>query len=362
MRDRLDGSAQSRGTMIASGYDGRSETSVTTHRQPLDSFPGAHSGSALRSRRPAAVAASRAARAEAVLVLLGLASFVLVFSRLVEKWRVSPHGASHQVAILGQTLSYPAANLAALLILALAFLGAVVTASALGGAAAELKAARRFNRRLTQAAGRQLAGATVIEDARPRAFCAGLLRPRVYVTSGALAILDEPALAAVLMHERHHARRRDPLRLATSRVFARAMFFLPALGALGRDQAALAEMSADESAIAADPGHRSALARAMLAFTDASNSDDSVGIDPARVDYLLGEPPSWRFPVMMCLAAIGLLALLVTVAVLAGREAAGSATLAPPFLSAQPCVVVLAIIPAAVGLVTIRQLRKPRSS
>jgi hypothetical protein len=165
-----------------------------------------------------------------------------------------------------------------------------------------------------------------------------------------------------LTHERHHAQRYDPLRLATSRVFARAMFFLPALGALGRGQAALAEMSADESAINSEPGHRSALARAMLAFTDASDSGDSVGIDPARVDYLLGEAPSWRFPAMLCVAAIGLLALLVTVAVLAGRVAAGSATLEPPFLSAQPCVVFLAIIPAAVGLVAIRLLRKPQPS
>jgi hypothetical protein len=65
---------------------------------------------------------------------------------------------------------------------------------------------------------------------------------------------------------------------------------------------------------------------------------------------------------MLCVAAIGLLALLVTVAVLAGRVAAGSATLEPPFLSAQPCVVFLAIIPAAVGLVAIRLLRKPQPS
>jgi hypothetical protein len=286
----------------------------------------------------------------------------LVFLRLFETWRVTPHTASHQVAILGQALSYPAANLAAVVMLALALLGAVVTARALRGAAAEVSAARRFNRRLARAAGPHLRGAIVLEDERPHAFCAGLVKPRVYVTSGALAILDELALAAVLTHERHHAHRRDPLRLATSRVFARAMFFLPALGALGREQAALAEMSADESAINSEPGHRSALARAMLAFTDASNSGDSVGIDPARVDYLLGEPPNWRFPATMCAVAIGLLALLVTVAVLAGREAAGAATLAPPFLSAQPCVVVLAIIPAAVGLVAILLLRKPQPS
>ena len=118
-------------------------------------------------------------------------------------------------------------------------------------------------------------------------------------------------------------------------------------------------MSADESAIDADPSNRSALARAMLTFSDASEAGDSVGIDPARVDYLLGEPPRWRFPAMLCLAAIGLLALIVTTAVLVGREASGTATLAPPFLSAQPCVVVLATIPAMVGLVAVRRCAGP---
>ena len=170
--------------------------------------------------------------------------------------------------------------------------------------------------------------------------------------------LDEPALAAVLTHERHHARRRDPLRLATSRVLARAMFFLPAIRELGRRQQTLAELSADESAIGDAGGNRSALARAMVTFSDSAEAGDSVGIDPARVDYLLGEPPNWRFPAIMCVAALALLALVVAAAVLAGSEAAGSATLAPPFLSAQPCIVVLAVIPAAVGLVAVRLLRR----
>ena len=44
------------------------------------------------------------------------------------------------------------------------------------------------------------------------------------------------------------------------------------------------------------------------------------------------------------------LALIAAVAVLAGNVAAGSATLALPFVSRQPCIVVLAMIPAAIGL------------
>jgi VIT1/CCC1 family predicted Fe2+/Mn2+ transporter len=47
-------------------------------------------------------------------------------------------------------------------------------------------------------------------------------------------------------------------------------------------------------------------------------------VDPTRVDYLLGEAPGWRFPALMCTAAIALLALVVTVAILVGKEAARS--------------------------------------
>ena len=95
--------------------------------------------------------------------------------------------------------------------------------------------------------------------------------------------------------------------------------------------------------------NRSALARAMLSFSDDSESGEVVGIDPARVDHLLGEPPSWRFPALLCLAGLSVIALMTAVAVLAGQVASGSATLAAPFLSSRPCIVVLALIPADFG-------------
>src|SRR6476659_8568794 len=95
------------------GYDGPSETSVTMQSQPLDSSTRDPSASAASPRRSATIAAGRAARAEALLGMLGLVSFGLVILRLVETWRVSPQKVSHKVALLGQTLSYPTANLSA---------------------------------------------------------------------------------------------------------------------------------------------------------------------------------------------------------------------------------------------------------
>jgi beta-lactamase regulating signal transducer with metallopeptidase domain len=171
-------------------------------------------------------------------------------------------------------------------------------------------------------------------------------------------MLDDDALGAVLAHERHHAYRHDPLRLAAGRILARALFFLPRLSELVERQAALAELSADETAVDAGPDSRSALARAMLCFADAPPSAGSAGIDPARVDYLLGEEPSWRFPALVCLAVASIVAVLVAVAVLAGRLASGSATLALPLLSGQPCIVVLAAIPGVVGVLAVTYRRR----
>ena len=309
---------------------------------------------------PAGRAFARFSRAGLLLGLLGVASFVPVFVRLVEGWRVSPQVVSHHVAILGQTLSYPAANAGALFVLGLAVLGGIVAALALFAVGRELKGARQVAERLAQLNPELREGVFVIDDERPEAFCAGLLRPRVYITSGALALLDGQGLNAVVQHERQHARRRDPLRLAASRVIARTLFFLPAIRELRRGQEVLAEVSADESAVRAAAGDRSALARAMLSFSDASESGGTSGIDPARVDYLLGEPPGWRFPALLCAAAVALLALVVTLALLVGREATGSATLAPPFLSAQPCIVMLALIPCGIGLIAAGLALTPR--
>lgn len=328
--------------------------SVSLYNRPSDDVSRASPSSPWSSARPAARAFTLVSRAGLLLGLLGLAAFVPVLVRLLESWRVSSVAMSHRLSILGQRLSYPAANTGAMMILALALLGGMVTALALFSIAQELRTARRLGRRLADLHPIARGGVFVIQSPRVEAFCAGLVRPRIYLTTGAFARLDEQSLNAVLAHERQHARRRDPLRLAAIRVIARSLFFLPWLQELRRKQQMLAEVSADESAVAAAAGDRSPLARALLSFGDASEADASSGVDAARVDYLLGETPSCEVPALICVTALGLLAILVAVTILVGREAAGSATLDPPFLSAQPCIVMLAMIPCALGLIAAR--------
>jgi Zn-dependent protease with chaperone function len=292
--------------------------------------------------------------------VLGLAAAVFSITRLFVSWRITHGAAAHELSVFGQTLSYPAANAGAILVTVLASLGLLMAGATVSGVARELLADRRFRRALAARSPRLLHGAWLIEDHAPQAFCAGLLQPRVYFSSGMLEALDGPALAAVLAHERHHARRRDPLRLASARVLGAALFWIPARRQLLRRQLALAEMSADEAAVRSAGGDRSGLASAMLSLSEMS-TEVTRGVDPARIDYLAGERTPWHLPVGLCVGAAAALALFMSFALAAAQVASGSATLAPPFLSSQPCVVPSAMIPLTAGIAYAGRMRRLRT-
>jgi Zn-dependent protease with chaperone function len=309
------------------------------------------------TRPPAATAAARAWRVGIAFGALGLGASLVVIVPLLQSWRVAPSRSGHAFSVIGLRLGYPVANVDAVIVLMLACLGLAVVGTALTVAGREVYMAARFDRRLAELEIRRIAGARVFADERVRAFCAGLFRPQVFISSGAVKRLDPVALEAVLRHERHHVRRRDPLRTACVRVLAKALFFVPGVARVARDTLTLTELSADESVIVVSAGGRSALARAMLGFSGA-DAEPGMGVDPARVDHMLGEPPEWRLPIGLCLAGSLVLMLLVAVAALAGQAAAGSTSLALPGVSRQPCVLVLALIPAVVGwFVTVLRLR-----
>src|SRR5689334_10018554 len=236
---------------------------------------------ASRVDRPASTAAVRASRASFVLGGLGLASTLFIVATLLNSWRVSPGGRVHDITIFGLRMSYPAANAEGVLVLFMAAVGAIVIVRLVAAAAREARASRRFHRRLSEDKLDRWRGALLIPDSRPQAFCAGWVAPQVYLSTGALEQLDSDALMMVLAHEFHHARRRDPLRLAVGRVLERALRPIPGLPQLLERQRALAELSADENAVVGDSRNRSALARAMLGFSDAAADGDSTGIDPA---------------------------------------------------------------------------------
>src|SRR3989442_12135392 len=100
-----------------------------------------------------------------------------------------------------------------------------------------------------------------VEDGAPVAFCAGLLRPTVFVSEGAVAELSEPELLAVLYHEADHARRHEPARRAARNALAEVLLFLPVFRRGAERQIALADVSAGAAGArtAGRPGRAGAL-------------------------------------------------------------------------------------------------------
>jgi peptidase M48-like protein len=195
----------------------------------------------------------------------------------------------------------------ALLVLALVAADGLIAAVAIGAALRRLRAQRRFLRSLAAGGEAEVDGVRVVlvADPRPLVFCAGLLRPRIYLFDGARRRLGPRALRAVLAHEAHHARRRDPLRLLVGGALGRVTW----LAALARRQEALAELAADVAAVRAVDGP-GPVAAAMLAL-----SDSAVGVAPERVDQLSGAGLDFRVPALWLAGALAVVAASVASAV-----------------------------------------------
>jgi beta-lactamase regulating signal transducer with metallopeptidase domain len=104
----------------------------------------------------------------------------------------------------------------------------------------------------------------LVKERAPTAYCVGLLRPQVVISSGLLEDLGKPSLRAVLAHEASHRRRRDPLRAALARSVAQGLFYVPTLRDLADATLAENEISADANA--AGLTGRASLAAALLAM------------------------------------------------------------------------------------------------
>lgn len=98
------------------------------------------------------------------------------------------------------------------------------------------------------AAGIQPGRLLIAESAHPFAFCLGMVRPLVVVSSAVLATLDNEQVAAVLVHEAHHARGRDPAKVAVARALAKGFSFVPVCQDLAAHGQLTCEVLADGDA------------------------------------------------------------------------------------------------------------------
>jgi len=128
-------------------------------------------------------------------------------------------------------------------------------------------------------------------------FCAGALRPAVYISKGVCDRLQMEELAAVLMHEAEHASSYDPARRAVWRAASEVFFFMPLLSWLRERRIECSELRADRRAI--DALGPKPVASALWSLGTAALSPTGVafsGTIDIRTAQLLGDPLPRRLP------------------------------------------------------------------
>lgn len=181
---------------------------------------------------------------------------------------------------------------------------------------ADLRMSRRYARRF----GLRLRQMTIIREDASVAMTVGFFRPRIVLSTGLLRMLEPAELAAVVTHERHHLRRRDPLALFALSLSRTALWYVPLLGWAEDKYKTAIEVLADRHAIASSNGGAKELGSALLKLlrqggakempaASASFADASVNV---RIRLLLDPhyAPSWRPPVAASLLSFAVLVLL----------------------------------------------------
>ena len=173
-----------------------------------------------------------------------------------------------------------------------------------------------YPRQLEKAVDRTGASRVIcVETDATLAFCAGALRPTIYLSLGAVRRLRPEELDAVLLHEMHHGRQRDPLRHAMALALRDVCFYLPILNWLSRHQRENAELRADQAAMQVLGPRPLAGALWALGSTPAPSLVAAFqGVAKLRAAQVLGDPLPVRRPSgsLWLGSAVGIFALLMT--------------------------------------------------
>ena len=169
-------------------------------------------------------------------------------------------------------------------------------------------------------------GALVVDHPAATAYCVPGLRSRIVVSAGALDLLDQAELAAVLAHERAHLRERHDLVLLPFTALLRAFRWSSVACEAHACVALLVEMLADDRALR----HRSAreLATALLRVGAAGGAHAPTGAlavadgtaecqVAVRVSRLLRPAPRLRAPALVLVGVLAAATVAIPAAFLA---------------------------------------------
>lgn len=200
----------------------------------------------------------------------------------------------------------------------------LLSGTLLAASAAVLRARRRQRALLTLLArgDPKVPGALVVDHPAAAAYCVPGLRSAIVISAGALDLLDQAELAAVLAHERAHLRARHDLVLLPFTALLRAFRWSAAAQEAHAAVAMLVEMLADDRALRHRPVAARELATALIRVGAAGGGRAPLGSlaisdrgadgqVAARVSRLLRPAPRLPWPAIAVLCAGA--ALVVTV-------------------------------------------------
>lgn len=163
-------------------------------------------------------------------------------------------------------------------------------------------------------------GALVVDHPAAAAYCVPGLRSAIVISAGALNLLDQAELAAVLAHERAHLRARHDLVLLPFTALLRAFRWSATARAANAEVALLVEMLADDRARKRRPARELATALLRVGVSGGGSApagalavagEASSGELAARVTRLLKPPPGLPLPAIV---GVGILAAVIVLA------------------------------------------------
>lgn len=108
----------------------------------------------------------------------------------------------------------------------------------------------------------------ILRETKPFAYCFGILNPKIFLTTGLIAMVDRKELEVVLRHEKYHLEHRDNMVLLLA-TFVESLFpFFPILTDFIRIYKIDRELLADQAAIqgVADKSSLSSLLKKLLQY------------------------------------------------------------------------------------------------
>ncbi len=88
----------------------------------------------------------------------------------------------------------------------------------------------------------------IYKNSEPEAYCIGLFKPKIYISSQLVKIMDENELESILIHEMYHMNNRNNLILFILNYFSYILFPFPFIKDLSKQYELQAEIAADKMA------------------------------------------------------------------------------------------------------------------